>query len=195
MRRMLIPGAVALALVATLGVHEASAQKGKDKRNSGNPLRVTLTAFNVTTGQEDKNIMASAGDEVAIRLRVENRTGEAQNAVVHVVGGIPGCMIDQTVVEFFELGQKKEAIVTGIVPADQSGLLTVDVDVFMPKTADTKATNGSVAFNSSLKGTAPANGGMMHRFLVQAMVRSLVNLQSKPDVSLSISELKDLYRD
>ena len=194
MSRMLVSSAVALALVATLGVHEASAQKGKDKRNPV-PLRVKLLAHNLTSGESGKNISAAAGDMVRIDLRIDNRSGEAQNAVVHVVGGIPGCMIDQTVTEFFELSQRKEASVEGVVPEGESGVLTVDVSVLLPKTSDTKSADASVAFGGALKGTAPSSGGLLHRLLLQAVVRSLVTLKPSPDVPLSISEFKELYRD
>ncbi len=193
MSRMLVSSAIALALVATLGVHEASAQKGKDRRNP-NPIRVQLTATNLTTGESGKNISASAGDEVSISLRVDNRSGEAQNAVVHVVGGIPGCMIDQTVVEFFELSQRKEAEVVGVVPEGESGVLTVDVTVSLPKTSDVVSASGSVAFGGLLKVAAPPNGDLLRRLLLQAVVRSLVTLNDDGQAPVSISEFKELYR-
>jgi hypothetical protein len=193
---MLLSSAVALALVATLGVPQASAQKGKDKRKQI-PIKMVLQCTNLTTGQVGRNITAVAGDEVSITLRVENRSGEAQNAVVHVVGGIPGDMIDETVVEFFELGQQKSETVSGIVPEDQSGVLTVDVTVDLPKTGDTADISGSVAFNTQLKGQAPTSPTFIQRVFAKLMVHALLDLEddgsSQPETA-NISEIKALYR-
>lgn len=195
---MLISGAVALALVATMGVHEASAQKGKEKRNPGNPLRVKISIENLTTLEAGKNITASGGDEVSIRLRVENRTGQDQIAAVHVVGGVPGCMFDQVINEAFLSGEKKEETVVGFVPEGESGLFTVDVHVTMPKTGDVQADGGTVAFGGMLKGAEPSHGGSLwQRLFSRMVVRQLVQLDDAPSnvtTTTDMSDFKQLFR-
>lgn len=197
MRRMLISSAVALALVATMGVHEASAQKGKEKRNPGNPLRVKITIENLTTMESGKEIMASGGDEVSIRLRVENRTGEAQTASIHIVGGVPGCMYDETILEAFLSGEKKEQTVVGTVPEGESGLFTVDVDVLMPKTADMQSDGGTVAFGGMLKGAEPSHASMWQRLFGRLVVRRLIQLDgdgTNATAATDMSSVKQLFR-
>jgi len=194
---MLISSAVALALVATMGVHEASAQKGKEKRNPGNPLRVKLQVTNVTTGEVGRNVTASGGDEISIRLRVENRTGDDQIGVVSINGGIPGCMFIQDINEYFLSGEKKEETVGGLVPEGESGLFTVDVSVLMTKTNDVAADNASVAYGGLLKGDAPQHAGLLQRIFARMVVRSLLQLDddgTTDAASVNMSQLKQLYR-
>jgi len=196
MRQMLISSAVALALVASLGVHEASAQKGKEKRNPGNPLRVKILVTNLTTGESGRNISASSGDQVSIRLRVDNRTGDSQTAVVSINGGVPDCMFAQAINEFFASGEGKEETVVGVVPEGASGLFTVDVSVLMTKTNDVKADNGSVALSGTLKGNAP-HGGLFQRVFARMIVRSLLQLNddgATDAAAVDMSQVKALYR-
>ena len=188
--------AIALALVAILGVPEASAQKGKERRKH-TPLKVSLVAENLTTHKKGTDITASAGDEVTITLTVTNYTGSAQSAVVDVVGGVPGNMIHETVVEFFEGAQTKSNTVSGIVPANQSGILTVNVLVSMPKTDDSIAVDGSVAFNVVQKDQAPANSRFFERAFTKLMVRSLLDLHdgvTDAPTDANMTEVKELYR-
>lgn len=187
--------AVALAVVATLGVPQAWAQKGKEKRKH-NPLKIVLAAENLTTHKRGTSITASAGDEVVITLEVSNFTGTAQTAVVDVLGGIPGCMIHEVVNEYFEAGQTKSASYSGIVPADQSGVLTVDVSVLMPKTSDTGAVSADVAFNMVQKNQAPSSSRFFERAFAKMLVHALVTLDdgAAAPSTANMSEMKSLYR-
>jgi len=195
MRRMLLSSAIALALVATLGVPEVSAQKGKEKRKV-HPIKMQLICKNMTRGMSGQYITASAGDSVSITLSVENRTGMSQSAIVDVVGGIPGCMIHRTVSENIETGRSASATVKGVVPEDQSGILTVDVTVDMPKTGDFDMIDGSVTFGAAQKGEAPPSPNLFQRAFAEMLVRALLTLNdggSAPSTA-NMSEIKSLYR-
>jgi hypothetical protein len=189
---MLIPSAVVLALVATLGVHEASAQKGKEQRKE-QPVKVRIISENLTTGEIGRHISASAGDEVRITLRVDNRSGEAQDAEVHIFGGVPGNWYDDTIIEGFAAGQRKEGSFSGFVPADESGTLLVNASVLMTKSNDFAEWDGSVDFNLAGKAEAPSPS-ILHQIFARMMFRSLLSLSSDGTSSVSMSELKELYR-
>ena len=197
MRRMLMSSAVALALVAALGVPEASAQKGKEKRKHF-PIKMSLTAKNLTTNKSGSSITASAGDEVMITLEVSNYSGEGQTAVVQIDGGVPGNTYSDTVYEYFDPAQTKSASVSGVVPANESGTLVVDVSVLMPKTNDTATRNASVGFNLPGKDVAPADGGrFFERAFARMLVKALIALDdgvSNDTQSVDMTEIKELYR-
>jgi hypothetical protein len=182
-----------------MGVGVASAQKGKEQRKQ-QPVKVRIECNNLTTGESGRHISASTGDEVQIKLRIENRSGLAQAAVVNVSGGIPGCTVDETVTEFFELGQTKRESVQDVVPADQSGTLLIFASALMTKTGDSQAWDASVQFNLSAKSHAPRSPGLLGRIFARMMVRSLLTLSSDSSESsdkaaaVSMSQLKELYR-
>ena len=193
--------AVALALVATLGVHEASAQKGKEDRKQ-HPVKVRLECFNLTTGQQDRNITAVVGDSVKIRLRIDNRSGEAQQALVTVHGEVPewGITYDTTVIEYFEAGQQKEASVSGIVPgAPVDPRLLVNVSVLMTQTGDASEWDASVTFGPAYKAGAEGKGAVspFHRAFMRMMFKSLLTLTdsgSDEPATVNMTEFKELYR-
>ncbi len=199
MRRMLISGAVALALVATMGVHVASAAKGKgpQNRHPNKPIQIVLEANNLTTGESGRDISASAGDEVCIKLKVRNRTGEAQDLLVNVTGGIPGCPVDVVQVEAFNSGEFKEEEVCGVVPEGESGVLDIDVDVLSLSTLDADMLSGSVTFGGGMLKGSEVRGGIFHQIFARMIARQIVQLSddgTNDKTSVSITELKSLYR-
>ncbi|UCE03497.1 MAG: hypothetical protein JSW67_04710 [Candidatus Latescibacterota bacterium] len=202
MRRMLISSAVALALVATMGVGVASAQKGKERRKE-QPVKVRIECTNLTTGEIGRHISASTGDSVSITLRVDNRSGLSQQAVVAVHGEVPEWAItyDEEVVEFFAAGERKTATVSGTVPgAPIDPVLLIDVSVMMTKSEDIGEWDASVTFGPPLKVQSQSRSGvgLFHRIFARAVFRSLLALSSDGDsddaASVSISEFKGLYR-
>jgi hypothetical protein len=197
---MLISSAVALALVATMGVGVASAQKGKERRKE-QPVKVRIECTNLTTGEIGRYITASTGDEVSITLRVDNRSGLSQQAVVSVHGEVPEWAItfDEEVVEFFQAGERKSATVSGIVPgAPVDPVLLIDVSVLMTKSGDIGEWDASVTFGPPLKVESRSRSSLFHRIFARAVFRSLLALSSDGDsddaASVSISEFKGLYR-
>lgn len=190
--------AVALALVATMGVHEASAQKGKEDRKQ-HPVKVRLSCTNLTTGYEDRNITAVTGDEVEIALKVDNRSGLAQQAVVTVHGEVPewGITYETTVVEFFAAGEQKRASVRGFVPgAPVDPVLLIDVSVEMTVTGDESSWDASVTFGPASKATAKAESTFLQRAFIRMMVRSLLTFSDGSDepATVNMTDLKVLYR-
>lgn len=194
MRRMVVTGAVVLTLVAVIGMHGPAQGQPPGQQ----PLRVELMISNVTTDMGGKFVTASAGDTIEFQLRVKNNRKETVDVECVLDAGIPGCMIQE--VETVTLGKGKQAkeIVVGTVPADEAGLLTIDVTC-TSSAGDVTSDHAELAFNLGGKATGETHGsrgGIWQRVLLRALsTRLLAGLESdQPVAETDISNLKNLYR-
>jgi hypothetical protein len=184
-----------MAIVTVLCVHEASAQ---GQQPGQQPLRVELHMSNTTTDVGGKFVTASAGDSITFQLRVKNNRKETVTVECVLDAGIPGCMIQE--VETVTLGKGKQAkeIVVGTVPADESGLLMIDVQC-TSSAGDVKSDHAELAFNLGGKATGEAHGsrgGIWQQVLLRALSkRLLAGLDADgPVAETSISRVKNIYR-
>lgn len=191
MRRMV---AVVLSLVAVIVVH-APAQGQPPGQE---PLRVELLISNTTTDMGGKFVNASSGDTITFQLRVKNNRKETVDVECVLDAGIPGCMIQEIETVTLDKGKQAKEIVVGMVPADESGVLTIDVTC-TSSAGDVKSDHAELAFNLGGKATGEAHGsrgGIWQRVLLRALsTRLLAGLEAEQAVSeTDFSNLKNLYR-
>jgi hypothetical protein len=201
MKRLLHRKAVALAFALVLGASLASADGLKDKGRTPpgqQPLRVELHISNTTTNEGGKFVSGSAGDEITFKLRVKNNRKETVTVECVLDAGIPGCMIQEVETVTLGKGMQAKEIVTGTVPVDESGLLTIDVQC-TSSAGDVKSDHAELAFNLGGKATGEAHGGrggIWQQILVRTLANALLaGLDGDESVAeTSISRVKNIYR-
>lgn len=184
MRKMALTGVLALVMACSIGASVASAE-----------LSMTLMIENKTTQEVGTQITAAPGDLVKFTLDLRNLSKDKVDAVVTVVGGIPGCMIEETVPTSLSGNQKRRQNVSGKVPLGHAGeTLTVEVHA--------EATDGSVTV---VQGTvnlvaAKATSGStdsspFERTFLRLLAKGLLqSMQDAGPADTTFSGLKALFR-
>lgn len=199
MKRLLNVRTAVLICVLVFGANLATA----DGMNQGTPpgkapLRVELQISNTSTGEGGQFVTGNTGDEVTFKLRVKNNRAMAADVEVVLDAGIPGCMIQEVQVVTLEPHKQAKEIVIGTVPADESGILQIDVTA-TSSLGDVVSDHAELAFNLGGKATGEAHGGragiwqqIMVRTLAKAMLAGLAS--DEPVAETSISRFKNIYR-
>lgn len=199
MKRLLNKRVAALFCVLVFGASLSSADGMNQDTPPGKiPLRVELHISNTTTGEGGTFVTASAGDEITFKLRVKNNRAATADVEVVLDAGIPGCMIQEVQVVTLEPNKQAKEIVIGTVPADESGLLQIDVTA-TSSLGDVNSDHAELAFNLGGKATGEAHGGragiwqqILVRTLAKAMLAGLAS--DEPVAETSISRFKNIYR-
>jgi hypothetical protein len=183
MRKMAMSSVLALVMACTLGVGIASAE-----------LSMTLLIENKTTQDVGTDISAAPGDLVKFSLEVRNLSRDKVDTEVTVIGGIPGCMIEEMVVTNFASNQKRKENVVGKVPLGHAGqTLTVEVNAV--------ASDGSVATaQGSVNLVAKATSGSsdpsaFERTFLRMLAKGLLlSMDDEGPAETTMSGLKAIYR-
>lgn len=199
MKRLLNRRVAALFCVLIFGASLSSADGMNEGTPPGKaPLRVELHISNNTTGEGGKAVTASAGDEITFKLRVKNNRFATADVEVVLDAGIPGCMIQEVQVVTLEAHKQAKEIVIGTVPADESGLLQIDVTA-TSSLGDVESDHAELAFNLGGKAAGEGHGGragiwqqILVRTLAKAMLAGLAS--DEPVAETSISRFKNIYR-
>ena len=201
MKRLLNTRAVALAFTLVLGASLVSADGMNENTPPGKkPLRVELHISNNTTGEGGNSVTASAGDEITFKLRVKNNRKDPVSVECVLDAGIPGCMIQEVRTVMLGKGKQAKEIVMGTVPAEQSGVLMIDV-ICTSSASDVMSDHAELAFNLDAKATGEAHGGrsgIWQQILIRTLAKSmLAGLAADGDeiiAETSMSRLKNIYR-
>jgi len=176
-------GALALVMACALGVSVASAQ-----------LSMTLLIENKTTQDVGTQISAGAGDLVKFSLEVRNLGRKKVDAEVRVIGGIPGCMIDETVITCFASNQKRKQNVSGKVPLGHAGeTLTVEVRA-VASDGSVATAQGSVNLVSKATSGSSDPSAFERMFLRMLAKGLLLSMDDQGPADTTMSGLKSLFR-
>lgn len=185
MRKMILSSALALVIGCGIGVSVASAQ-----------LVMDLLIENKSTQDVGTQITAAPGDRVKFSLELRNLSGEKVAADVTVIGGIPGCMIEETVSTTLASNQKRRQNVSGRVPDGHAGqLLTVEVRALASDGGMAMA-QGSVNLVASKTGSGASEPSPFARTFLRMLAKGLIQSMQNDDgpASTSLSGLKSLFR-
>ena len=186
MKRMLATGVTAFAITIALGVCNAFAT-----------LDVVLQVENKTTGEIGMSVSAAAGDVVRLTLSITNN-GPRQDVDVHVVGGIPGCIVEVTQTKNFPSGRMRTKKLQRRVPAGHSGTFFVDVNAV----GRVDGSAGSASATVDLGPLKVASGepapapGLLQRIFVRMIANGLLEgVTSDPgSAQQTFGGVKSLYR-
>jgi len=176
-------GALALAVSCVLGVSVASAD-----------LSMTLLIENKSTQEVGTNISAASGDQVKFSLEVRNLGRQKVDATVTVVGGIPGCMIEETVVTNLASNQKRRQNVSGKVPLGHAGkVLTVEVRA-VASDGSVATAQGSVNLFAKTS-TGSSDPSPFERTFLRMLTKGLLlSMEDEGPAETTMSGLKALFR-
>lgn len=182
--RKMATGVATLVMVCVLGAGVASAD-----------LAMTLMIENKTTQDVGTDIAAAPGDLVKFSLDMRNLASQKVAVEVTVVGGIPGCMIEETVLTDFATNQKRKANVSGKVPLGYAGeTLTVEVQA-MASDGSVATAQGSVNLVAAKATPETSDPTLLERTFLRLMTKSLMlSLQDDGPAETTMSGLKALFR-
>ena len=200
MKRLLNTRVAALAFTLVLGASLASAEGMEETPPGKQPLRVELQIVNLTTGESGHSVMASTGDEIQFKARVKSNRPETVDVECVLDAGIPGCMIQEVENITLSKGKQVKETVFGTVPAEESGLLVIDL-VCTSSAGDVASDHAEMAFNLDGKAEGEAHGGrggiwqqILVRTLANSLLAGLASDGDDPVANTSISRVKNIYR-